>query len=227
MFNVSRTLISEVLHKHNITTRHGSFHTMKIKPKKEGEVINLYKKGLTIKAIANQYKISTTGIKRVLRKNNISIIRGLAHKDYANNIIGFYNQGISIYRLSKIFNHAYQTIKAILIRNNVELRKKLTYIKEFNEKQKQQIINLHKQNFSIFRISKMFHTSYSVVYKLINQNLGLDGEGSYRIKLPTEEILEIIYLFKRGMIKSEIAEMFMITKPMLSKILGNDDENIV
>lgn len=126
IYEVNPVAISRILKKHEIASRKPIDRSL-FNKRKTDKIINLYNNGNSSVKIGKLFKVSSSTISRLLKRNGIEI-KGVKHfnkklnDEQDSEVINLYEQGLSMNKVAYHLDTSTATIGKILKRNNIELR---------------------------------------------------------------------------------------------------------
>ena len=133
-YGVSDGVIRRILKSNNIDIRSNLGNCRRYDLwKQESQICSEYKKGHSLNQISHDYNCSPVTIKRILEKNNITIVNGSEQMKWKHGsinawrnervICNYYSKGsMSLNQIAEKFNTSRSTIQKILVKNNISIR---------------------------------------------------------------------------------------------------------
>lgn len=142
----------------------------------QSKICDLYKEGLSIEKLSENYSLSPPTIRKILKLNNIQVRhQGFNAKERKfseqeiKEIINLYTNGYSIAQIAKEFNTTRTVIAYRLKKNNVVIRIPAYYIKLLDSKQESEIISLYAQYPNMAHLARKYNVSVSVIRRILNK----------------------------------------------------------
>lgn len=205
----------------------------KISSKQEQEIIALYSQSKTIKEIAKKYNVFRATITKILKKNNIKIIKVCFVKkvfqEQENKIVELYKQNLSIKEIVLELNLSPSSIIRTLKKYNLYIKKnkndKKNHIKSIvPEIYHKEIVERYNKGLSISKLAEEFEVHFSTIKRIIDsKNIKVRPSNFYSKKEYSEQEQQVIELYKKGIPISQLQKEFSFKNYVIKKILKKNN----
>jgi len=163
ILSIGRNLVIKTLRKEGIDAQPDEI--FQLLQRYSNKIINDFKFGKSTKSIAEEYNVSSSSIRRFLKKRGV-IVKQQNLNDIKEEVIDKYQKGRTITELGKEYNVTKQAISIFLKRHDIESRRALSVL----EPHKKDIIDKYLEGNSCQIIADIYNSNSSSILNILKEN---------------------------------------------------------